>query len=103
MLSVCCRRSAMIDDTSLEFDMFEDIRRKLVEVFVRGGRDRIEAEKLALYIVQGVRDVPKLLTVLTEEERDARLLQALLSFLEDATALDKARKILLGLDHQDEG
>jgi hypothetical protein len=93
----------MIDDTSLEFDMFEDIRRKLVEVFVRAGRERLEAEKIALYIVQGVRDVPKLLTVLTESEADAQILPALSEFLEDATALEKARKILLGLDHQDEG
>ena len=92
----------MIDDTSLEFDMFEDIRRKLVEVFVREGRTRLEAEKIALYIVQGVRDVPKLLTILTEEEADAEILSALSSFLEDATALDKARKILLGLDHPDQ-
>lgn len=82
--------------------MFEDIRRKLVEVFVRGERDRLEAEKLALYIVQGVRDVPKLLTVLTESETDAQILHALLSFLEDATALNKARNILLGLDQPDE-
>ena len=93
----------MIDDTRLEFDMFEDIRRKLVEVFVREGRARLEAEQIALYIVQGVRDVPKLLTVLTESEADAQILPALSEFLEDATALDKARKILLGLDHQDEG
>jgi hypothetical protein len=92
----------MIDDTSLEFDMFEDIRRKLVEVFIREGRTRLEAEKIALYIVQGVRDVPKLLTILTEEEGDAEILSALSSFLEDATALDKARKILLGLDHPDQ-
>ena len=83
--------------------MFEDIRRKLVEVFVREGRTRLEAEKIALYVVQGVRDVPKLLTILTEEERDAEILRAIRSFLEDAaTALDRAREILLGLDHQEE-
>jgi hypothetical protein len=92
----------MIEDTSLEFDMFEDIRRKLVEVFVREGRTRLEAEKIALYIVQGMRDVPKLLTILTEEEKDADILRALHSFLEDATALDRAREILLGLDPKDE-
>jgi hypothetical protein len=92
----------MIDDTSLEFDMFEDIRRKLVEVFVREGRTRLEAEKIALYLIQGMRDVPKLLTILTEEEADAKILHALYSFLEDSTALDKARKILLGLDLQDQ-
>ncbi len=93
----------MIDDTSLEFDMFEDIRRRLVEVFVREGRTRLEAEKIALYIVQGMRDVPKLLTILTEAEADREILQALSSFLEDATALDKARKLWLGLDQQGEG
>jgi hypothetical protein len=93
----------MIDDTSLEFDMFEDIRRKLVEVFVREGRERLEAEKIALYVVQGVRDVPKLLTVLTEEEADAEILYAIHNFLEDAsTALDRAREILLGLDRKEE-
>jgi hypothetical protein len=95
--------SAMIDDTSLEFDMFEDIRRKLVEVFVREGRTRIEAEKIALYVVQGVRDVPKLLTILTEEEVDAEILHALHSFLDDASALDKAREMLIGLDQPDQG
>jgi glycerol-3-phosphate dehydrogenase len=93
----------MIDDTSLEFDMFEDIRRKLVEVFVREGRSRLEAEKIALYVVQGVRDVPKLLTILTEKEVDAEILHALHNFLEDASALDKARELLLGLDHRDQG
>ena len=83
--------------------MFEDIRRKLVEVFVREGRTRLEAEKIALYVVQGVRDVPKLLTVLTEEEKDAEILHAIHNFLGDAsTALDRAREILLGLDHKEE-
>ena len=46
----------MIEDTSSEFDMFEDVRRKLTEIFLRGGRELIEAERIALYIVQGVRD-----------------------------------------------
>jgi hypothetical protein len=92
----------MIDDTSLEFDMFEDIRRKLAEVFIRAGHERLEAEKIALYFVQGVRDVPKLLTVLTEEESDAEILHAVHNFLEEASALDKAREILLGLDRQDQ-
>ena len=81
--------------------MFEDIRRKLVEVFVREGRNRLEAEKIALYVVQGVRDVPKLLTILTEEEVDAEILHALHSFLDDASALDKAREMLIGLDQPD--
>ena len=88
----------MIDDTSLEFDMFEDIRRKLVEVFVREGRARLEAEKIALYVVQGVRDVPKLLTVLTEEE-GMRKFSTFARFL--ATHPRSTREgDLIGLDHR---
>jgi hypothetical protein len=34
---------------------------------------------------------------------DAEILHALYNFLEDASALDKARELLLGLDHQDQG
>ena len=33
----------MVDDNSLEFDMFEDMRRRLVEVLVSEGRERLIA------------------------------------------------------------
>jgi hypothetical protein len=93
----------MIEDTSLEFDMFEDIRRKLADVFMREGRARLEAEQLALYVVQGVRDVPKLLAALTEESAhaDAEILYTVGTILENASALYKAREMLLGLDPED--
>ncbi len=45
----------MTDDSSIEFDMFEDIRRNLVQVLMNEGHERIAAEKMALYIVQGER------------------------------------------------
>ncbi len=41
----------MIEDTSSEFDMFEDVRRKLTELLLRAGREVREAERIALYIV----------------------------------------------------
>jgi hypothetical protein len=87
----------MIDDTSLEFDMFEDMRRKLVELFVTEGYERLEAEKIALYVVQGVREVPKLLAALAEirSHTHAEVLKALSDVLENASALDKVRNILL--------
>ncbi|PYS91044.1 MAG: hypothetical protein DMF64_13410 [Acidobacteria bacterium] len=90
----------MIEDTSSEFDMFEDVRRKLTEIFLREGRELIEAERLALYIVQGVRDVPKFLTLLAETSTDerARVLPLLYLVLDNAAALEKARRLLLGID-----
>ena len=94
----------MIEDTSLEFDMFEDIRRKLADVFMRAGHARLEAEQLALYVVKGVRDVPKFLATLTEEDghADAEILHVVSNILENASALHKAREMLLGLDPEDQ-
>ncbi|HEX8143572.1 MAG TPA: hypothetical protein VF553_13305 [Pyrinomonadaceae bacterium] len=87
----------MIDDTSLEFDMFEDMRRKLVELFVTEGYERLEAEKIALYVVQGVREVPKLLAALAEISADARadVLETLHAVLDNAWALTKAKALLV--------
>lgn len=90
----------MIDDTSLEFDMFEDARQRLVAVLIGEGRDRLEAEKIALYVVQGLRDMPKLITMLSEarSHSPAKIIEALNSVLDNASALEKARALLLGLD-----
>jgi hypothetical protein len=90
----------MIDDTSLEFDMFEDARQRLVEVLVGQGRDLLEAEKIALYVIQGLRDMPKLITLLSESRSHsaASILQVLYLVLDNAGALLKAREILLGID-----
>ena len=91
----------MTDDPSIEFDMFEDVRRNLVEVLTSKGHDRIEAERISLYVVQGVREVPKLLTTLARgKTSEAGILDLLRKVLDNATALSKARAILLGLDDQ---
>jgi hypothetical protein len=90
----------MLDDNSLEFDMFEDVRRRLVEVLVSEGRERLDAEKIALYVIQGMREMPKLVKMLSESRSypRAEILSALRLVLENASALEKARIMLLGLD-----
>lgn len=90
----------MIDDNSLEFDMFEDARRRLVEVLVSEGIQRLDAEKIALYVVQGLRDMPKLIKLLSQSRTLPRadILSTLMLVLENASALEKARTLLLELD-----
>jgi hypothetical protein len=94
----------MADDSSIEFDMFEDIRRNLVRVLMRAGHEQLAAEKIALYVVQGVRDVPKLLATLAEpsSHTQAENLNALNATLNNASALEKARALLLGLDNDNQ-
>ncbi len=86
----------MIEDNSLEFDMFEDVRRKLVEFYVSEGRERIESEKIALYLVQGIRDTPKLIATIAEADSHSRqeINDCITSVVNNASALEKARAIL---------
>lgn len=91
----------MMEDTSMEFDMFEDVRRNLTEVLMREGRELIEAERIALYVVQGVREVPKFLTSLSrgiKPEAHREIFEALQVVLDNAAALIKAKNVLLGID-----
>ncbi len=94
----------MIEDDSLEFDMFEDVRRRLVEFYQKEGRERLEAEKIALYLVQGIRETPKLIAMIAEAESHTRqeISDCVTAVLDNAAALEKARAILLGLDEQKE-
>jgi len=89
----------MSDDNSLEFDMFEDARRRLVELLVTEGRERLAAEKIALYVVQGLREMPRFVKMLSESRTHTRaeILSTLMLVLENASALEKARIMLLGL------
>jgi hypothetical protein len=87
------------DESSLEFDMFEDMRRTLARVLIEEGRDPIEAERISLYVLQGLRDVPKLMHALGRSKKSAAETLALLTeVLENASSLDKARAMLLGPD-----
>ena len=94
----------MVEDNSLEFDMFEDMRRRLVEVLVSEGRERLDAEKVALYVVQGMREMPKLVKILSESRSHPRaeIMSTLKLVLENATALEKARELLLEIEAREE-
>ena len=95
----------MIDDTSLEFDMFEDARQRLVMVLVSEGHDRIEAEKIALYVIQGLRDMPRFLTMLsdTPSHSPAEVIKTLHRVLGNANALERAKELLLEFNDADHG
>ena len=87
------------DESSIEFDMFEDVRLKLTHVLVSDGRDPVEAERIAFYVVQGVREVPKFLAVLAREDAPAERVRELLgAVLENSSQLDRARAMLLRRD-----
>jgi hypothetical protein len=84
-------------ESSLEFDLFEDMRRKLTRVLTEEGRGEVEAERVALYVMQGVREVPKLLNALAGGHTSARDIRQLLDLvLEHGASLDKARALLQG-------
>ena len=87
------------DESSMEFDMFEDMRRTLARVLAEEGRDPIEAERISFYVMQGLRDVPKLMHALGRSRKPtAETLALLTEVLENASSLDKARAMLLGPD-----
>src|SRR3712207_2720026 len=52
-------------DPSIEFDVLEVVRVRLVEALTAGGHELIEAERVALYVVECARPVSKLLKVTT--------------------------------------
>lgn len=86
-------------ESSLEYDLFENMRRRLARVLAAEGREEIEAERIALYIMQGVREVPKLLNALASSNTsDAETRDILSLVLEGSDSLARAHAILLGLD-----
>ncbi|HWS55755.1 MAG TPA: hypothetical protein VN228_16570 [Pyrinomonadaceae bacterium] len=88
-------------ESSLEFDLFEDMRRKLTRLLVGEGLGEVEAERISLYVMQGVREVPKLLNALAGSQTTAREVRQLLDLvLEHGASLDKARALLQGEGEQ---
>ena len=84
-------------ESSLEFDLYEDMRRRLMRLLVGEGRDTVEAERIALYVMKGVREVPRLLGALAGGNATDHEIRPLLDLvLDNAAALDKARALMLG-------
>jgi hypothetical protein len=97
----------MIDDPSpsLEFDRFEDIRRVLADVLVADGHPLIKAEKIALYVMEGMRDMAKLTALLahSSSRTQQEILLTLLRVLDSAQAFDKARALIASGDDDSNG
>ena len=88
-------------ESSLEYDLFENMRRRLARVLTAEGREEIEAERIALYVMQGVREVPKLLNALASKNTsDAETRDILNLVLDGAASLERARSLLLGLEDE---
>lgn len=84
-------------DPSIEFDLFEVVRLRLVDVLTGSGYELIEAERIALYVVGCARPVSKLLKAVTRAEAPphGEVLEALSRVLDEAQGLEKARRLLL--------
>lgn len=87
------------NESSLEFDLFESMRLKLALVLAAGGREEIEAERIALYVMRGVREVPRLLNALASSNTPGEETRDILKLvLDNADSLARARALLAGQD-----
>lgn len=82
-------------DPSLEFDVFEMVRLRLAEALTHRGYGLVEAERIALYVVEGARPVSHLLKVLTriKPAEDDEVIVALDHVLTETLALVKAKRL----------
>jgi hypothetical protein len=88
-------------ESSLEYDLFESMRRRLARVLAVEGREEVEAERAALYVMQGLREVPKLLNALASSNTPDEETRDILNLvLDNAASLERGRAILLGLDEE---
>jgi hypothetical protein len=86
-------------ESSPEYDLFENMRRRLARLLAAEGWEEIEAERAALYVMQGVREVPRLLNALASSNTsDAGARDILNLVLEGAASLERARALLLRED-----
>ena len=84
-------------DPSLEYDLYEMVRLRVADVLKRRGHDRIEAERVALYLVEVSRPLANFLKVLTRisPPDDEEIVIAMGKVLDELPALEKARALLL--------
>jgi hypothetical protein len=84
-------------DPSLEYDVFEMVRLRLAGALERRGYGEIEAERIALYLVEVSRPTSHFLRVLTRVKpaEDDEIIGSLGKVLDEHEALEKARLLLL--------
>lgn len=87
----------MPTDPSLEYDLFEVVRLRVAGALERRGYGEVEAERVALYLVEVSRPVSHFLKALTSAETpaDDEIIGALSKVLDEHEALEKARLLLL--------
>jgi hypothetical protein len=87
-------------DPSLEFDVFEAVRLRLADALTRRGYGPVEAERIALYVVEVSRPVSHLLKVLAGAvpPGDEEAVSALGKIIDEAPAMEKAQRLLLRID-----
>lgn len=87
-------------DPSLEFDLFETVRRRVAEALTRRGYEAVEAERAALYLVEVSRPVANFLKVLTRDGRpeDEEVVNVLAKVIDALPAMVKAQQVLLKVD-----
>jgi hypothetical protein len=84
-------------DPSLEYDLYEVVRLRVAAALSRRGYGEMEAERLALYMVEAARPVANFLKVLTRDgtPEDGEVADAVGKVLDELPALEKARLLLL--------
>lgn len=84
-------------DPSLEYDLFEVVRLRVAGALERRGYGEVEAERIALYLVEVSRPVSHFLKALTSAETpgDDEIIVALGKVLDEHEAVEKARRLLL--------
>lgn len=87
-------------DPSLEFDAFEAVRLRVVGALMRHGYERVESERIALYLVEVSRPVSHFLKVLTRDSPpgDDEVVDSLGKVVDVLPALGKAQQLLLKFD-----
>jgi hypothetical protein len=90
-------------DPSLEFDVFEAVRLRLADALVRRGYELVEAERIALYLIEVSRPVTHFLKVMAGAvpPEDEEIMSALGKVIDETPALEKAQRLLLKIE-QDE-
>lgn len=87
-------------DPSLEFDLFETVRRRVVNALLRRGYEQVEAERAALYLVEVSRPIAHFMKVLTRDSRveDEEIVNMLAKVIDALPAMVKAQQVLLKVD-----
>ena len=83
-------------DPSLEYDLYEVVRVGAADALSRRGYGEIEAERIALYLIEASRPVANFLKVLTRVSppADDEIVSAIGKVLDELPALEKARLLL---------